>query len=146
MADAQAVAAAYLEAFNAHDEERMRELTTEDSVFEGPDVQLEGRDATVGYAMAWLNAFPDARLNVHNELVSSDWVVQEFIFTGTHTAPLMGPTGEIPATGRSLNGRGVQVIKVEGDGVADTRLYFDQVQVLTQLGLMPEPAAVAQPV
>jgi hypothetical protein len=30
---------------------------------------------------------------------------------------------------------------VDGDVVTDTRLYFDQVQVLTQLGLMPEPAA-----
>jgi hypothetical protein len=39
-----------------------------------------------------------------------------------------------------LRGRGVQILRVEGGTVADTRLYFDQVQVLTQLGLMPEPS------
>jgi hypothetical protein len=39
-----------------------------------------------------------------------------------------------------LNARGVQIFRVEGEAVADTRLYFDQVQVMTQLGLMPEPA------
>jgi len=54
---------------------------------------------------------------------------------------LQTPTGEIPATNRQLRGRGVQILRIEGDAVVDTRLYFDQVQVLTQLGLMPEPAA-----
>jgi predicted ester cyclase len=142
MADAQAVGAQFIEAFNAHDEARIRGLSTENAVIEAPgDVHLEGRDAATGYAMAWLNAFPDARISVHDELVAGDWVVQEFTFEGTHTAPLPGPTGEIPATGRSLVGRGVQILRIEGDAVADTRLYYDQVQVLTQLGLMPEAAA-----
>jgi hypothetical protein len=48
--------------------------------------------------------------------------------------------GEVPPTNRSLTARSVQVIRVEGDAIADRRLYSDQVQVLTQLGLMPEPA------
>ena len=142
MADAQAVSARFVEAFNAHDEARMRELSTDDAVMDAPgDVHLEGVDGTIGYAMAWLNAFPDARITVHHELVAGDWVVQEFTFEGTHTAPLHGPTGEIPATGRSLKGRAMEILRIEGDAVADTRLYFDQVEVLTQLGLMPEPAA-----
>jgi steroid delta-isomerase-like uncharacterized protein len=141
MAGAQEVGALWLEGFNAHDEGRMLELTAESAVFEAPgDVRLEGRDATVGYAMSWINAFPDARIDVHDEHVAGDWVVQEFVFSGTHTAPLQGPTGEIPATNRSLRGRGVQILKVQDGTVADTRLYFDQVDVLTQLGLMPEPA------
>jgi SnoaL-like polyketide cyclase len=66
--------------------------------------------------------------------------VQEFTFTGTHQDTLMSPTGEIPATHKTLNGRGVQIFRIEGETVAETRLYFDQVQVMTQLGLMPEPA------
>jgi len=141
MADAQEVGARFVEAFNGHDEARMRELTAENAVFEAPgDVRLEGRDATVGYAMTWLNAFDDAQLDVRDELVAGDWVVQEFTFNGTHTGSLQTPAGEIPATNRQLRGRGVQIMRVEGDAVADTRLYFDQVQVMTQLGLMPEPA------
>jgi predicted ester cyclase len=66
-------------------------------------------------------------------------VVQGFTFEGTHDGTLSGPAGEIPATHRRLNGRGVQIFRVEGDAVVDTRLYFDQVQIMTQLGLMPEP-------
>ena len=141
MADAQQVGADFVAAFNDHDESRIRELNAENTIFEGPgDVHLEGREAATQYAMAWLNAFPDARLNVKNEFASCDWVVQEFTFEGTHEGTLSGPAGEIPATHRRLNGRGVQIFRVEGDAVVDTRLYFDQVQILTQLGLMPEPA------
>jgi steroid delta-isomerase-like uncharacterized protein len=144
MASPQEVAAADVEAFNAHDEERIRALTAEEAVFEAPgDVRLEGRDAGTQYAMAWLRAFPDARLTVHNELVAGDWVVQEFTFAGTHQETLSGPGGDIPATHMPLQGRGVQILRIDGDLVAETHLYFDQVQVLTQLGLMPEPAAAS---
>jgi predicted ester cyclase len=144
MGDAKAVANAFVEAFNAHDETRIRQLNGENAVFEAPgDVRLEGRDATTEYAMSWLNAFGDARITVHDEIVAGDWVVQEFVFEGTHTASLQSPGGEIPATNRQLRGRGVQILKIEGDMVVDTRLYYDQVDVLTQLGLMPEPAAAA---
>jgi steroid delta-isomerase-like uncharacterized protein len=142
MASPQEVAARFVEAFNAHDEQRISEINGENVVFEAPgDIQLEGRDAATQYAMEWLNAFPDARITVHNEMVAGDWVVQEFTFTGTQTAPMQSPMGEIPATNRSLTGRGIQVVRVEGDVAVEERLYYDQVQVMTQLGLMPEPAS-----
>jgi predicted ester cyclase len=141
MPDARQVGADFVAAFNDHDESRIRELNAENAVLEAPgDVRVQGGEAATQYAMAWLNAFPDARLTVTNELVSGDWVAQEFTFEGTHEGTLSGPGGEIPATNRRLNGRGVQIFRVENDAVVDTRLYFDQVQIMTQLGLMPEPA------
>ena len=141
MADARQVGADFVAAFNAHDEARIRELNSENAIVEAPgDVRVEGGEAATQYALAWLRAFPDATINVTNELVSGDWVVQEFAFEGTHEDTLSGPGGDIPATHRRLNGRGVQIFRVEGDAVADTRLYFDQVQIMTQLGLLPEPA------
>lgn len=131
-----------VEAFNSHDEERIRARYAPDVDFEAPgDVRLQGADAVTGYAMAWLRAFPDARVEVHNELAAGDWVVHEFTFKGTHEETLSGPDGDIPATHRRLEGRGTQVLRFDGDLVVTEHLYFDQVQVLTQLGLMPEPAA-----
>jgi len=141
MADAREVGAKFVEAFNAHDEERIRQLNAENATIEAPgDMRVEGREPTTQYAMAWLRAFPDARLTVHNELVDGDWVVQQFTFEGTHEDTLSSPNGDIPATHNRLQGRAVQLFKVEGDSVTETHLYFDQVQVMTQLGLMPEPA------
>jgi predicted ester cyclase len=141
MADAREVGAKFVEAFNAHDEERIRQLNAENAIIEAPgDMRAEGREATTQYAMAWLRAFPDARLTVHNELVDGDWVVQQFTFEGTHEDTLSSPNGDIPATHNRLKGRAIQMFKVEGDSVTETHLYFDQVQIMTQLGLMPEPA------
>jgi predicted ester cyclase len=141
MASPQEIGAQFVEAFNAHDESRIRELNAEKVTLEAPgDVKIEGRDAATEYAMGWLRAFPDARITVHNELAAGDWVAQEFTFAGSHEGTLSAPAGDIPATHKRLNGRGVQIFKIEGEAVTDTRLYFDQVQVMTQLGLMPEPA------
>jgi predicted ester cyclase len=140
MGDARRVAEAFVDAFNAHDESRIRELMAGDVGFEAPgDVRLQGPE----YAMAWLRAFPDARLTVHNTVAACDWEVAEFSFEGTHEDTLVGAAGEIPATHRRLVGRGTQITRAAGGALADIRLYFDQVQVLTQLGLMPEPAATA---
>ena len=142
MSHARDIGQRFVDAFNEHDEQRIRELNGENAVIEAPgDIKVEGRDAATEYALGWLRAFPDARISVHNELVDGDWVVQEFTFSGTHEDTLMSPAGEIPATHKRLNGRGVQIFRVDSETVADTRLYFDQVQVMTQLGLMPEPAS-----
>ena len=141
MANAQEIGARFVEAFNAHDEASIRELNAENTKFEAPgDVKIEGGEAATQYAMAWINGFPDARITVHNEFSSGDWVAQEITFEGTHEGTLSGPGGDIPATHKRLIGRAVQIFNVEGDAITDTRLYYDQVQVMTQLGLMPEPA------
>ena len=142
--DARQVADAATEAINAHDENRIRDLYAPNVAYEAPGgVKATGPDAATAYAMGWLNAFPDARITVHNQVAAGDWVAEEFTFTGTHKETLSGPGGDIPATGRQITGRGTQVIRVENDKVAEFRLYYDQVDVLTQLGLMPEPAATA---
>src|SRR2546421_3686863 len=135
MTDARQIAAEFVDAFNAHDEARIRSLNAEDAVFEAPgDVRLDGRDAASDYAMAWLNAFPDARITITNEFASDDWIAQEFVFEGKHENTLPTPGGDIPATHKQLTGRAVQILRIAGTEIADTRLYFDQVQVMTQLG------------
>jgi steroid delta-isomerase-like uncharacterized protein len=137
----QQIMGRWLEAFNAHDEEGIRSTYAEDVLFEAPgDVRLEGADAIVEYAMTWLRAFPDARMRIETEVADGEWVVQRFLFEGTHEDVLAAPTGQIPATGRRLAGRGVEVARVQGGEITEDYLYFDQVQVLTQLGLMPELA------
>lgn len=90
--------------------------------------------------MAWATAFPDAKIHVHHETVEGDTVVHEFTFEGTYLATLTGPSGDIPATNEQLSGRGVQVIVVRDGVVQAFRLHFDQVDVMTQLGLMPAAA------
>ncbi len=141
MTDPKEYSSAWVKAFNAHDEEGLRKLVADDAVFRAPgDTYAEGRDAIIEYTMGWLNAFPDATVDMEQLIVSGTWVAALYTFEGTHTEPLPGPTGEIPATGRQLSGRVADITRIE-DGVAvDIRLYFDQLDVLAQLGLVPELA------
>jgi steroid delta-isomerase-like uncharacterized protein len=144
MSDTRQVLADALEAFNSHEEARIRASYADDVVLEAPgEVHLEGAEAATGYAMSWINAFPDARLSAHDRAFDGEWGVQRITFDGTHEATLAAPDGEIPATHRHLNGRAIQMMRVRDGKITEEHLYFDQVQVLTQLGLMPESRAMA---
>jgi predicted ester cyclase len=143
MTDAHGNAARLMKAFNAHDEDAMRVLTHPNARFAAPgNVHLRGVEAT-GYAIKWLRACPDGKLTVKNQLVSGDWVVAEVVFEGTHQGPMDSPVGAIPATGKRLAVNAVLITRYESDLALETRICFDQVDVLTQLGTMATLAAVA---
>ncbi len=142
MTNPKDTAAKFVEAFNNHDVSALRAIQATNIKFEAPGgVRLEGSEAATGYAMNWLKGFPDAKITVNNQIACDSWVVEEFTFKGTHTAPLNGPAGTIPATGKSVNTRAVSVDRYENEQVVETRLYYDQTELMTQLGLMPELTA-----
>lgn len=139
MADVKDSAARFIRAFNAHDENAMRVLNDPNGTFEAPGgVKLRGSEAT-GYAMTWLKACPDSKLTVKNELISGPWVVEEATFEGTHQGPLEGPMGTIQPTGRKLKINAVLITRYENALAIESRVLFDQVEVLTQLGALKTP-------
>jgi predicted ester cyclase len=141
MADVREVVRAVIDEFNAHDPDSLGSYHAENVVLEAPgDVHLEGVEPAMEYAKVWLRAFPDAKLTVLNEVYAEEWGAVEFTFEGTHTDTLVGPAGEIPATNRQVTGRGSEFFRVVDGKVVEDHLFFDMVQVLSQLGLMPEPA------
>jgi steroid delta-isomerase-like uncharacterized protein len=141
MSDTRTAFDAWINAFNAHDEAAIRASTADDCIFEGPGgVRLEGGDATTGYAMAWLNAFSDAQIHVDSVLIDGNWAAMTGVFKGTHDGTLSGPEGDVPATGRRLEGRCSQFVRFDDGKSVEEYLYYDQMDVATQLGLMPETA------
>lgn len=143
MPESKDTTARFVAAFNAHDEKGLHELHSDDIKFNAPGgfKATNAKDATA-YAMTWLKAFPDGKMTVRTELTSGPWVVQEILMEGTHTAPLESPNGPIPATNKKVKGYGVQILKVENGKIAEARIYFDQLDQLSQLGLIPAPATV----
>jgi predicted ester cyclase len=143
MPEVKDTTAGFVAAFNAHDEKALHELHAENIKFNAPGgfKATNAKDATA-YAMTWLKAFPDGKMTVRTELISGPWVVQEVVMEGTHTAPLEGPTGPIPATYKKVKGYGVQILKVENAKITEARIYFDQLDQMSQLGLIPAPATV----
>jgi steroid delta-isomerase-like uncharacterized protein len=144
MGDVKTALDAFTDAFNSHDEERIRACYTDNAVFTAPGgIRLEGPDAIVAYAMTWLNGLPDATATVDRAVIEGDWVATQQTFTGTHTATLVSPDGDIPATGKSVVGRAAELIRIEDGRIAEDHLYFDNMEFLTQIGLVPEGAATA---
>jgi predicted ester cyclase len=140
MTDPKVLATTFNDTFNAHNESAIKALVSPNIRFTAPgNVRLEGKDAFAGYFIGWLKGFPDARMTVRHEIVTGPWIVQEYTFEGTHRGTLAGPLGEISPTNRKLVNKGVQLIKIENDLVVDYRLYFDMVETLSQLGVLPIP-------
>ena len=144
MSDIRSTFDAWIDAFNAHDAAAIRAVTADDCVFEGPGgVRLEGADACVEYTMGWLTAFSDAKIHVDTVVIDGDWVAMTGMFKGTHDGTLSGAEGDVPATGRRLEGRCSQFVRFADGKSVEEYLYYDQMDVATQLGLVPETAGAA---
>jgi predicted ester cyclase len=125
------------EVFHDHDDSarNVAEFT-----FEAPGgVRLEGSEAGAGYDKTQLKGFPDAKRTVQKEVVSGPWIVQESTFKGTHTGSFDGPAGIIRPTGRKVVVKCVQIARYEDGLATEVKAYYDQTDLLIQLGLMLKP-------
>jgi steroid delta-isomerase-like uncharacterized protein len=125
------------DAFNAHDIDAFAELLADDVVFDAPGMPRDsGRAACAAFYRGWIEAFPDARVEVDAVHEPGDGVViEEGRFVGTHAGPLTTPAGAIPATGRSVEVPYVHVLHFREGKHAFLGLTFDRLLMLEQLGL-----------
>jgi predicted ester cyclase len=65
-----------------------------------------------------------------------DEVFVEGRFLGTHDGDLVSPQGTIPASGNKLELRFADYFKVAGDRVVEHRTYWDQMDMMGQLGAL----------
>jgi predicted ester cyclase len=138
--EAKTVVERGLKAFNAHDMEALARDSSPDIEATAPgDIKLKGPQAVKEYNQNFVNAFPDARIEAKNIFTQGNHVTVEGVFSGTHNGTLKSPMGDIPATGRKVKGEFIQVFEVDRGLVRRDNLIYDQVQLMTQLGLAPAP-------
>ena len=127
------------ELWNAHDREgwlSCHDLHRLD--FEAPGgMHLTGREAAEAVWATWHGAFPDTRIETIAIHADDRGGVQEGRFTGTHTGVLRGPAGELAPTGRRVDGRFCGVYEYEEGKISSFHLFFDQADLLSQLGITP---------
>lgn len=117
-------------------------LVTDDltSVDVATGVTTHGKQEFKRYFQGWATAFKDGRIEITNAAATEDTSVVEFVGRGTHTGPLSGPAGDIPATGRTIDIHFCSVSRFVNGKIAESRLYYDALGLLTQLGVIPAPA------
>jgi steroid delta-isomerase-like uncharacterized protein len=76
-------------------------------------------------------AFPDVHLEVEFYVAEGDLVVTWGTFGGTHNGPLEG----IPATGKPVNVKDVDLWRVENGKLVESWSHLDQASLMMQLGV-----------
>jgi hypothetical protein len=83
----------------------------------------------------WQDAFPDTQVEPAVIAEDGDNGLLEAVFNGTHTEDLNAPQGTIQATQKAVSVPFVVVLKATGGKFTSFHLYFDQVELMTQLGV-----------
>ena len=90
------------------------------------------------FLAGWVEASSDIRITDARYLDAGQTVLCTFTVTGTHD----GPLGPFPATGREFALPLCELWHFDADGrVVGGDLYYDQVSLLMQPGLMPQPSS-----
>jgi predicted ester cyclase len=90
------------------------------------------------YFDALLTAAPDRMSRDVVLFADGEAVVEEARYVGTHTGPLRTPDGvEVPATGKRFDFPFVGIFGFQDSKIRSIRIYYDQLELLGQLGLMP---------
>ncbi|MET8074732.1 nuclear transport factor 2 family protein [Streptomyces sp. NPDC005303] len=140
MGEAREVMDRLTDAVTHPDLKAIAELYAEDAVAVTPDEgEIHGRDNIVAYWRQMTEAVPDGTFETKHAYEAGDTAIDEGVFSGRNTGPIQLPTGEtLPATQKEIRIRGVDIATVRDGRIVDYRLYFDEMEFLGQLGLLPD--------
>jgi steroid delta-isomerase-like uncharacterized protein len=94
---------------------------------------IRGIEEFKGYPEMFRVAFPDIYINIDDLVFQDDLGIARWSWTGTHLGPFQG----IPATGRRVSGRGIEMYHWVGNKIDEIWLEVNVVSVLQQLGVFP---------
>ena len=132
----------YVERYNAGDLDGVLDLYAEDSVQNMPDGSFTGKSAIRKRLAQELSGFSDVVHTVRSFIEEGDVFADEWTFEGTHTNPFPLPNGgELAPTGKRIQVAGMEVVQVRDGKVILNTLYYDNLAVAAQLGVIPAGAA-----
>src|SRR5580704_18832531 len=83
---------------------------------------------------------PDTSLVPISRTVGEDQLVDEMIFSFTHTEEMPWMLPGVPPTGRAVKIPLVVIVKFRDGKLAHEHIYWDQASVLKQIGLLTDPS------
>jgi steroid delta-isomerase-like uncharacterized protein len=119
------------EAVNTGKLGQLREVFAEDVIDHDPAPdQGKGPEGYVRFFTDLRTAFPDLAVAVDYLVTDDDNVAMAYTITGTHNGPLMG----IPATGKKVKARGMQIARFKDGLVVERWGSSDELGILKQIG------------
>ena len=109
------------------------EFSASNIVNHTPTGTIQGTEAYKQYLSAYITAFPDLRFTIESQLADGDFSAVHWTARGTHQGMLAG----IPATGKSATTPGVTLLRRANGKVVESWIYFDNLALLQQLGVIP---------
>jgi ketosteroid isomerase-like protein len=101
--------------------------------------ELVGPEAISNYLSQFGESFPDISYEYAEKYESGNVAIDVGFVVGTNTGPLPLPSGEsLPPTGKTIRVRSCDIVTVEDGLITRHEFYFDQMEFLGQLGLLPE--------
>jgi steroid delta-isomerase-like uncharacterized protein len=97
-----------------------------------PGDNIIGIEGTKNYYGNFLTGFSDAEFTFVDIFGQGDKLVKHWNFKGTHDGDFFG----IPPTGKSLNLYGTTLILMEDGKIKQEQDFFDNLDMLTQLGVI----------
>ena len=131
----------YVDMYNARDLDGIMALYADDAVQGMPEGTFEGRDSIRERLARELESFSDIDWGVVSYVEQDDAFADEWFFEGTHTGPFLMPDGtELPPTGKRVRIDGMELVKMRDGKIVVDNLYYDNLAIAAQLGLIPEAA------
>lgn len=131
----------HMDLFKKGDLAAADEILAADFVNHGAGLPPElatGPEGAKRFAQAIRAGFGD-EVNISHEdvIVHGDRVVIRWTASGTHKGDLLG----VPATGKPVKITGIDIFRVKDGKLAELWQNWDQLQMLQQVGAVPEPQA-----
>ncbi len=103
MTDAVQVLREWARRLDAGDLDGSGELVTDDVEWSNPVASVRGREELRGLLGSFWTGIPDFKHDLTDVIASGDLVALRGVARGTNTGPLVGPAGEIPASGKPIS-------------------------------------------
>ena len=106
---------------------------TKDVVMHVSPSDIVGIDTARTYYANYLTGFSDISFTIKDVFGMGNKLAKHWNFKGTHTGVFFG----IPATGKKVEVDGVTLVRMENGKIAEEKDFFDNLEFMQQLGLMP---------
>jgi predicted ester cyclase len=129
------VAETYYASLSALDLDGLGATLTHDVHAEAPGVTFEKREELLGWMQGFFDAFPGVEHVVDRLDAGDGWAKADLRVIGTHEAPLVGPQGAIPPTGRRMELHAHNEMEIADGAITSVRIEFDPGDLMRQLGI-----------